>query len=655
MKRANLGFKRGTTRTVILIGFFVFLSIQLFSPKLTHAACNLEYEEEFCSSSPPQDKTTCQVLGGASGTVVSFQTYNGDAQDVCPQHSLITDQTIRCSTHEEAKEVCGSGKADPFAGLGCSISSPDSVTHGQNINWGVGLESGSTISDIQISGNGVCGGFVGTGTKPCYVGQAGTPCTGRTAADSGAVRVGTCTLSVTTLKAGVSNTCTKGVAVNCTPSGTNTAIGIPTNPGEKAALNGLSTGARCNPATLPSVVYRSHNSNPLSIPSGVDKICVKGINSAGLDGMRLRYDGPGVVSHFRDGNANNNVAYAFNIRSRLDAFPNSNHRVYAWVTNLVTGACQTKDLTPSLFKKGTITPTPTPTPTSTPTPTPTPTPPPVSSFFQAFGGGVVAVKDITNSNLPATLYQTMNDGLDYAGVVTANSFTGPPRYSERPTGSSTGWNLANDYSFSQPPNLDYDSLKKVVTANSKLGANFNCSQANSFYRVTCYDPSGAFDGVLTTVLSANPEPIQVVIPTAISPDASLSIPKTIPANSKKFVVFVNGNLNITANVTSQNANSGIAFITSGDVTVGKDVTQLDGLFLTSGDITVASDSDDSVLNGNGVYLGALGGDSFSVSLARAPLAPNTSGENFYYEGKYLTLFNNILTRPKTKWSELAPN
>ncbi len=331
-------------RCFIIFSFAIYL---ILSPQSALAACQSVNRYPVDTTNP---NYRCQV---SNNQVIEFGL-DCESNPAYDDYYTCNTEISSCGSFGEAQRYCGSGSSSPLAGLGCSITAPDSVQHGQRIDWGVGIEPGRRITNISVGAGGtagVCDNLVGNSTSPCTIGSGpGGNCSGYSNADN-AVRVGTCQLTIST-DGGTS--CTRGVAVNCTPSGTNTLIGFPTNAAERAILNNgnnYSTGTVCNPATFPSLNYAAHSNAPLVIPPEVRTICVKGRNSESLNNQLLRYyDSQNSQNNvdIRYNNANNNVGYAFRVRSIIDNAPNRNHTVAARSIS-TQGYCMSYDYSPSLF------------------------------------------------------------------------------------------------------------------------------------------------------------------------------------------------------------------------------------------------------------------------------------------------------------------
>ena len=104
-------------------------------------------------------------------------------------------------------------------------------------------------------------------------------------------------------------------------------------------------------------------------------------------------------------------------------------------------------------------------------------------------------------------------------------------------------------------------------------------------------------------------------------------------NGDSYVVFVNGNLTITGNMSVAQGGF-LALIVNGNVTVDPAVTQLDGIVITDGSYTTnTAGTGDSQLLSNGSTI-AWGGVSLGRDLGGANVS--TPAEKFTYRPDLLT-------------------
>lgn len=354
----------GSMLTLYLRSIFLFIflcSIFAFLPRHTLAGCST-----FGSSIERCSNSICSYSCGSNGTIANERCVSyGDAEGICSAYGYnytVEDVNWGCDTQAEAKAICGNGSSDPLAGLGCSITSVDSVQHQTRIDWGVGIESGTTFSSWSNAGTtyGVCGQPVGTGSRPCQPGLIGGNCSGYTIGGTATTRAGTCYLSVTVDTSAGSKTCTKGVAVNCTPSGSSVKIGFPTNNAQRNALNNLTTGAECTASQFPSINYQDHDvsGQELSVPTNVQVICAKVVNTSAQSPHVIDYQGPGTAFHIRDQNAQHDIGYAIRVRNAsgnliapFNQFPNNAHLIRSYTGgNFTESYCGTADVSPAIFR-----------------------------------------------------------------------------------------------------------------------------------------------------------------------------------------------------------------------------------------------------------------------------------------------------------------
>lgn len=277
-----------------------------------------------------------------------------------------------------------------------------------------------------------------------------------------------------------------------------------------------------------------------------------------------------------------------------------------------------------------------------------------TSYFQTFGGGVTAASGaLTNDYLPDDkfLIDNLPSQPISAGVLAANSsLTGIAKK------SPPEWYLQNyETSETITSGLMYDNyLQQALKFGSKDPTDPTTACGGSAVTVNgktvkyfCYGSGGADNLNLIAGQAKNDSSnIVILIPKSSSINPSFSTNVTL--TNKEMLVFVPGNLTITGQVAvTQNVSSAISFIVNGNIDVSSSITQLDGAYIMSG--TFNSGAGTSPLTGKGMVI-ALGD---SLTLQRSPTGGGL-GESFSYEPKYLALLKSILTRPRTRWGELAP-
>jgi hypothetical protein len=120
--------------------------------------------------------------------------------------------------------------------------------------------------------------------------------------------------------------------------------------------------------------------------------------------------------------------------------------------------------------------------------------------------------------------------------------------------------------------------------------------------------------------------------------------------STKNVLFVNGNLNITGNITLDDGAAGDGFfvaIVSGNITVDPTVTNLEGIYLSNGTFSTGLGTTQLQVRGT---VASYGG----VNLQRN-LSNNTQpAELFTFAPDQIALFPEKLGFRRTRWTEVAP-
>jgi hypothetical protein len=120
--------------------------------------------------------------------------------------------------------------------------------------------------------------------------------------------------------------------------------------------------------------------------------------------------------------------------------------------------------------------------------------------------------------------------------------------------------------------------------------------------------------------------------------------------TNKNVLFVNGDLNITGNITLTDGTGFFLAIVSGNITVDPSVTSLEGIYLTDG--TFSTGAGTSALNVRGSVASYTG---FTASNLQRNLANNNQpAELFTFAPDQIALFPEKLGFRRTRWTEVAP-
>lgn len=290
-----------------------------------------------------------------------------------------------------------------------------------------------------------------------------------------------------------------------------------------------------------------------------------------------------------------------------------------------------------------------------------------NGYFQTTGGDVTALGNLDDRNLPSSVFPqpiqyVSMDGPNDAGIVAFNSFTSmvsSDRYSQQ--GASPGRNLDN-YTYQKSSNLSYDRLLDNVLTNLGIvgGAKASdCSNSAPFtiysYNgqaayLRCYTPGNMQTALDTAINGSGVEPYQILIPgNPASASENINTKSFAVGNSKKVIVFANGSLSIKdINITSSQPTSGIVFVLNGDLSVTSATQFLDGVYIFPGQFSDGSGVTPLSVTGS---LVGTGDDPFpTLKMGRTPA--NAPGEVFNFSGKYLSIFNGIISRPKISWTEL---
>ena len=252
----------------------------------------------------------------------------------------------------------------------------------------------------------------------------------------------------------------------------------------------------------------------------------------------------------------------------------------------------------------TPTPTPMPTPTSTPTPTPTPT--------------VAAV----------TKTMIVNSGSGGGDVTAGGSIvpTDPFKASQR------GWRIENYPGSVDFP--DYDELAETYTI-AEVVASYAAINNSKVYQWNCIAPGPC-------VIDSSP-----------------------CGRNIKAVVFVNGDLTISANFASalnnptiaqlltarQACNSSIAFIVKGDLTISPTVNNIYGIFYAGGDIITEASA--TPPDGRLYVFGSLLANGFSLGRNLDADNANYPAEQVIFMPKYFLDLgsSDLLGQQKVTWRE----
>ena len=119
--------------------------------------------------------------------------------------------------------------------------------------------------------------------------------------------------------------------------------------------------------------------------------------------------------------------------------------------------------------------------------------------------------------------------------------------------------------------------------------------------------------------------------------------------TKKIVILADGNVTITGNI-NVDPDGFLAVISSGNITIGPAVTNVEGVYISDG--VIDSGASASQLTGEGIFTGWLG-----IDLRRDfnTIQNNTTpAERFIYRPDLVRNAYHYLLKPKVSWQEVAP-
>lgn len=156
-------------------------------------------------------------------------------------------------------------------------------------------------------------------------------------------------------------------------------------------------------------------------------------------------------------------------------------------------------------------------------------------------------------------------------------------------------------------------------------------------------------GAFTSTFTAN----DIVLVNGDLPDVNYT------GTTKPSLVFVEGNLSISNNITYGDANSGIVFVVKGNVNIDPNVTRIDAVIISSGIIYTAGanclksnthTTGPLTINGSLISLNTL--NSSSIIFCRTLTDNSQPAEKINHQVKYLVILRNILSDTYQKWSEI---
>lgn len=294
---------------------------------------------------------------------------------------------------------------------------------------------------------------------------------------------------------------------------------------------------------------------------------------------------------------------------------------------------------------------------------------------------------------------------DYPITISCNSVTGPTFWYNRGAGAITqnvtgqlsplyygsggasqsgpvpGYHLEN-YTNSAPlSTVTYSAMLANVFHNSGLPSSQNpCLSAGgrydwANYTFFCYDgrnSSGLQSALQTAITSGQASPkINVLYPdpanavgTLVQQIISQSVPASGSLTNRTIIAFVNSSLQVQANITvNSSLGSGLVFslnnpdaanpAAAGNLLVDSPVTELDGVYVFPGFFSDTQGGGNSgiKLTGYGSLL-AIGNQA--LNLNRTADMATGPAEDWHFQPKYLTMYQNVLSSPRFIWQELTP-
>ncbi|PJC31748.1 hypothetical protein CO050_02345 [Candidatus Roizmanbacteria bacterium CG_4_9_14_0_2_um_filter_38_17] len=288
------------------------------------------------------------------------------------------------------------------------------------------------------------------------------------------------------------------------------------------------------------------------------------------------------------------------------------------------------DVTVNTVSTPTATPTTvpnTPTPTATPTPTPTATPTPIPGFqayIQAYDADVHSQTSI-NLQAPPTGGYIVGRNIGAEGIVSRGTGSDLKGY------SATNWKSTTDW-----PIISNNSYFPLALLNNKV------PDSTAIDNTPC-------SGKLNTgcVNSNNPLYDHVSGP--------LTVENLNVASGKKAVIYVEGNINITENITVNN-NGFLMLIATGNINIDKDVTEIQGLYYAGGTFSTGNNLSgyESQLELEGIFIAEKFSLERNLDPASAVNNSNAPAEKFYYKPSLLFSAPEFLQVRYTLWEEVAP-
>lgn len=332
-------------------------------------------------------------------------------------------------------------------------------------------------------------------------------------------------------------------------------------------------------------------------------------------------------------------------------------------TSVKTGkTCGSKTVN---FKYTKIPVTPPPVPPVVPPP-----PPEVGSFFQTFNGNVTALGDLSNENLDSGAISKGKLAKIEAGVIAGNPPNLPAGALFSENGAGNGFNLNLSKYESKEAVPSYDFLLRIFLRNigfKDVASIPSCPDGNFDwppFHIWCY--SSDLNGKIVSAIERQknmPDPdikFFVFIPSSNLTSGSQRLTSNFTGSDSinaTMLAFVPGGDTKAFKVlkdlqVKDDQKSALMAIIDGGMLVDSSVNRADGFYVFSGPFN--DGVSDEKLVGNGSLIGT-GEEAFSSPNGLMRTFLPQAAESWTFDGKYLTLYQNLLSRPKFYWKQLPAN
>jgi hypothetical protein len=235
------------------------------------------------------------------------------------------------------------------------------------------------------------------------------------------------------------------------------------------------------------------------------------------------------------------------------------------------------------------------------------------------------------------------------------TYTGTPAWFQT---ENNNIGAKNSMSLTQPPPAVASNFQTSYSAISGTGMTNIISQRNWLVKNygTWSVPRSTFEYFWSKKGSPTPPPISYPLNGIYYNSTNLSLSGLLFVSGPS-VIFVDGNLSITGNLTFASPGGyGVVFIVKGNITVSSTVTQINGFYIANGTFssgTGGAKSDQQLLV-NGAVI-AHGGTNLQRDLgAGAGKNDDTPAEYIIFQPRYVVDFADLLGAPTYSWKEVPP-